>query len=149
MSWINVTQSLPETGKKVIATFVNQSGKRRTICAHYIERWALESDSDDDCYDEYSEEKDAYFYCKGWYENIENWGGYTSVHVCEGEVTHWMPLPESPEQQAPQPVDSIEGVVTGRDWRNRTLEVTFHTKVTLPNVGETVALLSAGKGGEL
>jgi hypothetical protein len=99
MNWISVADKLPETGKKVIATFLNQSGKRRTICAHYIERWSVESDSDSDCYDEYSEEKDAYFFCEGWYENIENWGEYSAVHVCEGEITHWMPLPESPEKQ--------------------------------------------------
>jgi len=120
MNWISVTESLPETGKKVIATFVNQSGKRRTICAHYIARWSVESDNNDDCHDEYSEEKDAYFYCEGWYENIENWGEYMAVHVCEGEITHWMPLPESPEQQAQQPVvpeAKVWNQVEGRDGK--------------------------------
>lgn len=95
--WIRVKEKLPETGRKVIATFVNNQGKRRTICGHYIERFTVESCGEFECNDEYSEEMDNYFFCEGWYENIENWGEYSSVHVCEGDVTHWMPLPEPPE----------------------------------------------------
>lgn len=94
-NWISVFDHFPEAGKKVLATFENSHGKRRTICGHHVPRWTIESDCDD-AHDEYSEEKDAYYLCEGWYENIENWGDFTSVYVCEGEVTHWMPLPEAP-----------------------------------------------------
>lgn len=94
--WISVIYYLPEAGKKVLATFENSHGKRRIICGHYVPRWTIESDCEEDSYDEYSDEEDAYFLCEGWYENIENWGDFSSVHVCEGDVTHWMPLPEAP-----------------------------------------------------
>lgn len=96
-NWISVFDKLPDAGKKVLATFKNRHGKRRTICGHHVPRWTIESGcDDDDVHDEYNEEKDAYYLCQGWYENIENWGDFTSVHVCEGEVTHWMPLPDAP-----------------------------------------------------
>jgi len=159
MNWIRVTERLPEAGKKVIATFVNQSGKRRTICAHHIVRWSVESDNDDCCHDEYSAEKDAYFLCEGWYENIENWGEYSSVHVCEGEITHWMPLPESPEQQATQPVVPEGYVLVRIDDLRKALGVaqippwSEHYKEhpqALNRLAQAAqyALLSAGKGGE-
>lgn len=95
--WVSAIEKLPAVQKKVLATFVNRCGKRRTICAHYIPRWTQESYGDDESHDEYSEELDNYFMCEGWYENIENWGEFSAVHVCEGDVTHWMPLPDAPE----------------------------------------------------
>lgn len=95
-SWINVDDELPEPGVKVLAVFKNRLGNSRRICGHYVSRWTFESNCDDETYDEYSEEKDNYFLCEGWYENIENWGDFSSVYVSEGDVTHWMPLPEAP-----------------------------------------------------
>ena len=95
--WVSVDDKLPDAGEKVLATFENSHGKRRTICGHLVPRWTIESDCDD-AYDEYSEEKDAYYLREGWYENIENWGDFSSVYVCDGEVTHWMPLPKPPTE---------------------------------------------------
>lgn len=97
--WIRVSEHLPDTGKKVIASFTNSHGKRRTICAHYIARWTTPSDnfSDHELNHEYHEEKDEYFLCEGWYENIENWGDFSSVSVSEGDISHWMPLPPCPD----------------------------------------------------
>ena len=95
--WISVEDALPPTERKVLATFVNGYGKRRTICAHHISRFTVESDGEFETNDEYNEEKDEYYLCEGWYENIENWGDFSSVFVCEGDITHWMPLPEPPK----------------------------------------------------
>lgn len=95
MEWISVEDRLPE--KKCIATYENALGNRRTIIASYFPARAVESDGEDDAYDEYCEESDQYFYCEGWYEQQDNWGEYSSIYVNEGEVTHWMPLPEPPE----------------------------------------------------
>lgn len=95
--WISVNERLPECGKKVLATYKNEYGKDRTICAMYAERHKIESTSNEDCDDEYSEELDNYFIKEGWYEVIENWPDYSSVVVHEGVVTHWMPLPDAPE----------------------------------------------------
>jgi hypothetical protein len=44
-----------------------------------------------------SEEKDNYYVPEGWYEQLENWNEYGSLPVIEGDITHWIPLPDSPE----------------------------------------------------
>ena len=97
--WIRVRDYLPPPGLTVIAVFANSLGNRRQIMASYIPRFHLESDGEEDAFDEYNEAKDKYFYCEGWYEQIENWGDFSSVHVCEGEVFAWMPRPEFPEKE--------------------------------------------------
>ena len=95
MKWISVSNEMPEHGKPVLATYKNSHGKNRRVIAFYLGRWEEEADCDE-CNDEYSERKDMYYLKEGWYEQIDNWGDYTSVTVHEGEVTHWMPLPECP-----------------------------------------------------
>ena len=91
MNWIKTKDEMPKAGLNVLAF----CGK--VIRVHYAPRFTLESGCEDDCY-EYNEDDDEYFLQEGWYECNEfeetNW------HV-EGEVTHWMPLPEPPK-----PVDS-------------------------------------------
>lgn len=101
-NWISVIDELPENNKKVIATYKNQMGKQRTIIASFIRKWTELAEDHfcddldlDDC-GEYSEEKDNYFVPEGWYEQLDNWDTYASLPVDEGDVTHWMPLPEKP-----------------------------------------------------
>lgn len=95
--WISVEDRLPEAGVKVLAVFINSHGSPRRICARYVRRWTEEVSGDcEENYCEYSDEHDEYYTCEGWYEAIENWGDFSSVHVCEGDVTHWMPLPATP-----------------------------------------------------
>jgi len=93
--WISVEDDLPE--KKCIATYINSMGNRRYIIASYFSKHQVESNGEDDAYDEYCEDKDCYFYCEGWYEQQDNWAEYSSIFVTEGDVTHWMPLPDDPE----------------------------------------------------
>lgn len=95
MKPISVEDQPPKTGDKVLASFVNKWGNRRTICAHYVPRFTVEAvtEQEYDDYDEYHEESDTYYLCEGWYEKIENWPDFESVHVGEGEITHWMPVP--------------------------------------------------------
>lgn len=98
MKWMPVSSGLPPHGRNVVATYINRLGNRRTIIAHYIERWTEESFSDEnEDNDEYSEELDIYYLKEGWYENLDNWD-YSSIIVHEGEITHWMPLPGSPDE---------------------------------------------------
>ena len=95
--WISVEDRLPESGRNVLATYTNRFGKRRIIVGCRCDRWKHEAPCDDECASEYSEEEDEYFLLEGWYEQQDNLDYYASIYVHEGEVTHWMPLPEPPE----------------------------------------------------
>lgn len=97
MNWINVNEQMPEAGKKVIATYLNSYGKKRTIIASWVPRWTEQDYGDEETASEYNEEKDTYFLKEGWYEQLDNWGDYTSCFVHEGKIAYWMPLPESPK----------------------------------------------------
>ena len=95
MKWISVKDKLPPHGVNVLVAYVNDWGKNRIVIGHYLERWREESYCDE-CSDEYSEELDNYFLKQGWYENLDNWGDYSSVVIHEGEVSHWAELPPFP-----------------------------------------------------
>lgn len=88
--------TLPPSGKRVIATYINSIGNRRTIVAMWIAAKTREADSESDNF-EYDDATDTCYVPQGWYECIYNWDDYSSVAVYEGEITHWMPLPPAPE----------------------------------------------------
>lgn len=92
--WISIDDEMPHHGQKVLATYKNNYGKQRTVIANHLERWKEESNFEDYTTDEYSEEFDRYFYVEGWYEQIDNWGDFNFIHIYEGKITHWMPLPQ-------------------------------------------------------
>ena len=87
----------PEPCMKVIATYVNSLGNRRTIMAKWIPGKTEEAHSLDDEFGEYDEATDTTYVPEGWYECINNLDDYTFVAVGEGAITHWMPLPEAPD----------------------------------------------------
>lgn len=95
MTWIDVNDRMPTHHTAVLAVYKNSYGKTRAVVGFYLERWREESTFDDEWY-EYHEDRDMYFLKEGWYEQIDNWGDYSSVVISEGEVTHWMELPQSP-----------------------------------------------------
>lgn len=97
--WISVEDRLPEHGVNVLVTYKNSMRRNRVIVGHRLERYRCESSCEDGENDEYCEEKDNYFLKEGWYEQQDNWGEYSSISVNEGEPTHWMPLPEPPEEE--------------------------------------------------
>jgi hypothetical protein len=97
--WISVDERFPDTSRKVIAYYKNELGKDRQVMAFYAKKYEIESESNDGsgCESDYSEEKDAFFIPKGWYEKIENWDDYSSLRI-ESAVTNWKersPAPES------------------------------------------------------
>ncbi|HBO82074.1 DUF551 domain-containing protein [Cupriavidus sp. UBA2534] len=100
--WISVAQIMPHPGQQVLATYINRASKPRTIRARYVADKTVEAniDADDSC-TEYDEATDTYYLQGGWYEQIDNWGDYSSVQVCEGDITHWMPMPDSPSMRDP------------------------------------------------
>jgi hypothetical protein len=98
--WIPVTDRLPDGSKKVLATYINNHKKRRTICAMYIYPRTIQVEYFYSCDAEpdtdYDEENDKNWVEAGWCECLDNWPEYTSLDVCEGEVDHWMNLPSAP-----------------------------------------------------
>ena len=97
--WIPCSERLPETEKKVLVNLHNTYGKDVILMASHIgyhERtsedygWReYEGDT------EYDEENDCFWIPECWYESnyVEdnvNW----IIGECEGEITHWTPLPE-------------------------------------------------------
>ncbi len=84
-SWQPI-ESAPNDGRKIIVTYANRNGIKRTVMACWLtEEQAAETDGDGVGLDE------------GWYECIDNWSDYTEVAIHEGEPTHWLPLPTPPE----------------------------------------------------
>ena len=88
--WIDV-KDLPEAEKIVFVFGINEMGKQRILRAYYAPDKTVEGMDDE--FSDYDEERDKYFLPQGWYECNEfeetNWR-------VEFEVTHWMPLPQSP-----------------------------------------------------
>lgn len=98
--WVPVSERLPDANRKVLATYTNELGNRRTIVARWTPAKTVEADTDDDeGVAEYDEATDTYYLREGWWEAINNWGDYSQVFVNEGKVDHWMPLPAAPEGQ--------------------------------------------------
>lgn len=93
--WIKVEDEMPPSGKEVLVVYKTDYGHTIMVVGWHLERWAEESTLDDE-WNEYNPEVDEYFLKEGWYEQIENWGDWSSVAVVEGIVTHWMELPQSP-----------------------------------------------------
>jgi len=94
--WISVEDGRPKTTGNVLAYYLNGHKKYRIVKAFYVPKHTVESDGEDETYDEYCEEEDRYFLQQGWYECIDNWGDFSSVFIHEGTVTHYQPLPPPP-----------------------------------------------------
>lgn len=98
-NWQSI-KNMPENGRNVLAYYVNNSGNYRIVKAFYAALYAIESGYDDDLNDsEYDDKTDTYYFPEGWYEVIDNWPDYSCVRINEGDVTHWMPLPEPPAKE--------------------------------------------------
>jgi hypothetical protein len=93
-TWISVDERMPESGRSVLAYYLNRLGNGRRIRASWVAAKTNEAALDDDGY--YDEETDTFYFPKGWYEQIDNSDEYTCIAVCEGQITHWMPLPAPP-----------------------------------------------------
>jgi hypothetical protein len=101
---VPVSERLPEPGKKVLAHYLNALGKRRTVIAEWVPAtWREDSPAGESDDGEYDEETDKFYWPEGWYEQIENWADFAAIAVCEGEVTHWQPLPPGPHFALPVP----------------------------------------------
>jgi len=99
--WISTADWMPAPEKEVLACCRTRGGTIYWCVAIYIAPGTTREESVinwdyEAC--EYDEEKDEYFVVPGWYEQIKNWGEYGFVHIAD-DVTHWMELPEVPNEQ--------------------------------------------------
>lgn len=94
--WISVDDELPKSGVPVIVYVQNVYGdKTRILRAQYAAINSLHANMDHaDDFAAYDEETDEYWCPEGWYETNEFEGCHYAI---EGDVTHWMPLPEPPK----------------------------------------------------
>ena len=96
MTWINLQEQRPLDNAKVLATYRNSHGKRRTLMAIWVPKFSVETDGD---YCEYNEADDTHYTPEGWYECIENWPEHTAVAINEGEIDYWMMPPQFPNDE--------------------------------------------------
>ena len=99
--WISVGKRLPDSGEEVRLFCETISGFQYQCQGFYVSPDTYRNDSgyswDDEYCEEYDEEQDDYLVNPGWYESIQNWDDYSAVAIV-GKVTHWMPLPEQPDE---------------------------------------------------
>lgn len=100
---VAASERLPEPSTKVLAHYVNDLGKGRTICAIWVPAKTRSDEGGHDDFTEYDEEDDKFYWPEGWYEAIENWDEFGYVKVYEGEVDYWQPLPKRPAHALPLP----------------------------------------------
>lgn len=99
--WIDVQDRLPDAEQEVRLFCVTSTGFEYQCQGFYVPPGTYRDDSgyswDWECCEEYDEEKDDYLVNTGWYESIHNWDDYSAVSIAD-KVTHWMPIPEAPEE---------------------------------------------------
>lgn len=94
---IQSDEDLPPQPVPVMAFVKVYEGKTRILRAAYARERQLELHEDADGGD-YDEETGEYWADPGWYE----WNEFEECHwAIDGDVTHWMPLPEGPEPRRP------------------------------------------------
>ena len=95
-AWIKTSDRMPDACVPVIVFVQIIGAGTRRIRAQYAgeKTLALSDQCDGGVYDEATDE----YYCEpGWYETNE----WEDIHwSVEGEVTHWMPLPDPPGDEA-------------------------------------------------
>lgn len=99
--WISVEDRLPEHACLASYQPHFRGHGPRVIRAVYFKQYQVQASGEDGESTEYNEADDTEYIKAGWYERIDNWGDFSSVAVCEGEVTHWMPLPAAPSNSSP------------------------------------------------
>ena len=105
--WVRCEEEHPKSGTHVLACCeVHGIGgyRSRYVCdAFHTDAKSIPCQYSDDIDSEYDEETDEYYFPEGWWEVIKNWDDYSCVAINDF-VTHWMPLPEPPQEVQDGPI---------------------------------------------
>jgi len=95
--FIAVADSMPPSGRLVFAAFVNSYGMQRIVRAFWADTRDVEVPEDPYETCDHDEESGIVWLHPGWYEECD---GSEDFYAITDEVTHWMPMPESPARAA-------------------------------------------------
>lgn len=96
-AWIAVADGTPAPGQVVWACYRNGAGQLCQIRAEFVAPRSRSAEDFDDLSEvDFDEATGLGYWPAGWYECIDNWGDYSRVQVCEGEVIAWVALPALP-----------------------------------------------------
>lgn len=94
--WISVKDQMPEPLRNVLVLIDENSAKNQNqMVANFVPKFTEESECDD--WTDYCEKKDMHFVPEGWYANTTYISDEYSSYFISERATHWMPLPEPPE----------------------------------------------------
>ena len=100
--WISVKERLPEAETEVLIAAVRNGHKIITTAA-YEDGTVSTEDSAwywQDCDFDYDEDTDRFLIPQGWWEYRHYNPDDVFDNCVDDVVTHWMPLPELPEEEA-------------------------------------------------
>ena len=100
--WTALSGELPPSGKRVLFSWLNSQGKRRTSIGFYAAyRDIIVSDDEENPEDEDCELwGDAVVLREGWYEEGAEEAEYEAGYCFRQKTpTHWMSLPPPPEKE--------------------------------------------------
>lgn len=104
VGWISVKDKMPEPETEVLAVCMRNG--YRFICPVIFEDGTMLTQNsmwnwyELENYGTYSEENDDYFVPEGWWENRQFTPDDIYNNPVDCTVTHWMPLPEPPDERA-------------------------------------------------
>lgn len=103
--WIPCSERMPEPETEVLA-LCRRGGVSFVCPAMYEDGTIIQSESiwnwnEIEGYGLYSEEADDWYIPEGWWEYRQFNGDDVYNNVVDCAVTHWMPLPEPPEEVLP------------------------------------------------
>ena len=94
--WASVEDRLPKGGVRVLFSWINSHGNRRTGLGFYVTKYWMSADCFEDAEDccDYIEPDETYWVPEGWHEEPHESEFFHTTPT----PTHWMPLPEAPKE---------------------------------------------------